>query len=55
MSSSDTPPPNPKLGNYELLMMLAQGGMATVYAARQSGAAGFERLVVVKRVHEHLL
>jgi serine/threonine protein kinase len=29
--------------------------MATVYVARQVGAAGFERLVVVKRVHPHLL
>ncbi len=29
--------------------------MATVYVARQIGAAGFERLVVVKRVHRHLL
>jgi serine/threonine-protein kinase len=29
--------------------------MATVYVARQIGAAGFERLVVIKRVHRHLL
>lgn len=44
-----------RLGNYEPLIELASGGMATVYAARQLGAAGFERLVVVKRVHRHLL
>ena len=44
-----------RLGNYEPLLELASGGMATVYAARQLGAAGFERLVVVKRVHRHLL
>jgi eukaryotic-like serine/threonine-protein kinase len=43
------------LGNYEPLLQLATGGMATVYVARQVGAAGFERLVVVKRVHPHLL
>jgi serine/threonine protein kinase len=36
-------------------MLLASGGMANVYAARQVGAAGFQRLVVVKRVHAHLL
>ncbi|HEY1692349.1 MAG TPA: serine/threonine-protein kinase [Polyangiaceae bacterium] len=46
---------HPHLGNYEPLLQLATGGMATVYVARQIGAAGFERLVVVKRVHPHLL
>jgi eukaryotic-like serine/threonine-protein kinase len=44
-----------RLGNYEPLLELAAGGMATVYVARQVGAGGFERLVVVKRVHPHLL
>ena len=43
------------LGNYEPLLQLATGGMATLYVARQTGAAGFERLMVVKRVHPHLL
>jgi serine/threonine protein kinase len=44
-----------RLGNYEPVLQLATGGMATVFVARQIGAAGFERLVVVKRVHRHLL
>jgi serine/threonine-protein kinase len=44
-----------RLGNYEPLMELASGGMARVYAARQIGAGGFERMVVIKRVHQHLL
>jgi serine/threonine-protein kinase len=44
-----------RLGNYEPLLELASGGMATVFVARQVGAGGFERLVVVKRVHPHLL
>ncbi len=52
---NETPSVRMRLGNYELLQELAAGGMATVYVARQIGAAGFERLVVIKRVHRHLL
>src|SRR5579883_2705818 len=51
----EAPAPRMRLGAYEPLLQLATGGMATVYVARQIGAAGFERLVVVKRVHPHLL
>ena len=51
----DPTAPPLRLGNYEPLLELAAGGMATVYVARQIGAAGFERMVVVKRVHRHLL
>ncbi len=53
--TAGAPAPKMRLGNYEALLQLATGGMATVYVARQIGAAGFERLVVVKRVHPHLL
>ena len=44
-----------RLGPYETLAELASGGMGTVYLAHHAGAAGFERLVVIKRVHRHLL
>ena len=44
-----------RLGAYEVLFELSAGGMATVYLARKAGAAGFERLVVLKRIHRHLL
>lgn len=44
-----------QLGKYTPLMELASGGMATVYVARQAGPGGFGRVVVVKRVHRHLL
>src|SRR6185295_2359609 len=37
-------------GKYELLRKLATGGMAEIYLARTSGAAGFEKLVVIKRI-----
>src|SRR6478752_3439931 len=39
---------------YELRGELASGGMATVHLARQLGAAGFARIVAVKRLHERL-
>ncbi len=43
------------LASYEVLLELATGGMATVHLARRLGAAGFDRLVVIKRIHRHLL
>jgi serine/threonine protein kinase len=44
-----------RFGRYELLFEIGSGGMARVYLARQSGDSGFERLVAVKRVHDHLV
>jgi eukaryotic-like serine/threonine-protein kinase len=44
----------PTLGEYSLLTKLASGGMATVYVARKTGVAGFERLVAIKCCHPHL-
>jgi hypothetical protein len=43
-----------QVGRYELLLELASGGMGAVYVGRQRGAAGFERLVAIKRMHPHL-
>lgn len=43
-----------RFGKYVLLKRIATGGMAELYLARQTGAAGFEKLVVVKRILEHL-
>jgi serine/threonine protein kinase len=43
-----------KLGRYELISQIGQGGMAEVQLALQRGPAGFEKLVVVKLVHENL-
>jgi serine/threonine protein kinase len=45
----------PVVGSYQPLLQLASGGMATVYAVRQVGAGGFQRIVVMKRVHPHLI
>jgi serine/threonine protein kinase len=38
------------LGKYEILRRLATGGMAEIYLARIRGTAGFEKLVVLKRI-----
>jgi serine/threonine-protein kinase len=43
-----------RLGRYKLLQKIASGGMASVWLARAEGAAGFEKLVAVKRIHPHL-
>jgi serine/threonine protein kinase len=43
-----------RLGRYELLARLASGGMGEIFLARLEGAAGFEKLVVIKRILPHL-
>src|SRR5437588_13028566 len=42
------------LGKYKLVKLIAAGGMAEVYLARQAGAAGFEKMVCLKRILPHL-
>jgi serine/threonine-protein kinase len=49
------PAASERRGAYELLFELASGGMATLHVARRRGAVGAERIVVVKRVHRHVL
>ncbi len=44
-----------RLGRYELLGKLAVGGMAEIYLARLAGEAGFEKIVVVKRLLPELV
>jgi serine/threonine-protein kinase len=36
------------LGRYELLLPIAQGGMASVWAARLKGTRGFQKMVAIK-------
>ncbi|WP_437603560.1 serine/threonine protein kinase [Sorangium sp. So ce590] len=40
--------PGKELGHYELLLPIAQGGMATVWAARRKGLRGFQKTVAIK-------
>src|SRR3954463_4720159 len=42
------------IGKYKLVRLIASGGMAEVYLARQAGAAGFEKMVCLKRILPHL-
>jgi serine/threonine protein kinase len=48
------PPPDlhagSTLGRYELLLPIAKGGMAQVWAARLRGSRGFQKLVAVKTI-----
>ncbi|UQA56271.1 serine/threonine protein kinase [Polyangium aurulentum] len=48
MSNNEKLSPGMVLGRYELLLPIAQGGMATVWAARQKGSRGFQKTVAIK-------
>ncbi|MFO0645354.1 MAG: serine/threonine-protein kinase [Polyangiales bacterium] len=46
--------PGERLGRYEIIGLLARGGMGAVYLARSAGAGGFSRLFAIKVMHAHL-
>ncbi|MFI5165983.1 MAG: TonB family protein [Thermoanaerobaculales bacterium] len=41
-------------GQYELMELIATGGMAEVYKARMRGLEGFQKIVAIKRILPHL-
>ena len=41
-------------GKYFLLKKLAAGGMGEVFLAKQQGPAGFEKILIIKKVLAHL-
>src|SRR6185503_4234664 len=43
-----------RIGKYQLVTLLAEGGMARVYLAFARGPAGFDKLVVVKQIRPEL-
>lgn len=42
--------PNTSFGRYELIELIARGGMAELFLATQRGVAGFEKQIVIKRI-----
>src|SRR5215831_6929509 len=56
MSTAPDPSPSTpeQFGPYELYERLGMGGMATVYRAKKRGPEGFERVVALKRMLQHL-
>ena len=56
MATENTPAPftPAQFGRYFLLERLAVGGMAEIFKAKQSGAHGFEKILVIKRILPHL-
>jgi len=50
MQSLNELTPGRFLGRYELLMPIAQGGMAAVWAARLRGSRGFQKVVAIKTI-----
>lgn len=44
-----------RLGRYELLLRMASGGMASLWLARIAGPEQFEKVICLKKVHEHLV
>jgi serine/threonine protein kinase len=47
-------PVPPTVGKYQVLELLAVGGMAELYKARAHGEHGFAKLVVLKKILPHL-
>jgi serine/threonine protein kinase len=54
VSSPHLPASLRRFGKYHLIYRFASGGMANLYLGRLLGADGFERLVAIKIIHDHL-
>jgi len=63
MGAANRPPPTPtsqpklpaRIGKYEVLMLVATGGMARLYLGRATGEGGFQKLVAIKQILPHLM
>jgi serine/threonine-protein kinase len=43
-----------RFGRFELMLEMGSGGMATLYLARIRGPQNFEKLIAIKKIHDHL-
>ncbi len=43
-----------RFGRFELLLEMGSGGMATLYLSRIRGPQNFEKLIAIKKIHDHL-
>src|SRR5687767_9764628 len=53
-SMTDIAPAQSRIGKYRLIGELGRGGMARVFLALTTGPAGFNKLVVIKEIHDQL-
>ncbi len=44
-----------RIGKYELLKKIAEGGMAEIFLARQTGLHQFQKIVAIKKILPHLV
>ncbi len=50
-----TPTNSPSFGSFTLLAKLARGDIGDLFLARSQGAGGFEKLVIIKRIHPEFM
>ena len=53
VGGSESPAASFRVGNYDVITRIAQGGMGSIYLCRRSAEKGFQRLFVLKAVRQH--
>jgi eukaryotic-like serine/threonine-protein kinase len=53
VGGSESPAASFRVGNYDVITRIAQGGMGSIYLCRRSAELGFQRLFVLKAVRQH--